>query len=372
MKLGIIGYGTRIATMVREVELADPDCHVVGIVDVRADIPDALRDGQMPPFYDTVEEMIAQAKPDGIMIGTRCSLHTEMALKVFPSRIPLFLEKPVATTFEDLYRLKAGYEQYKPEVLVSFPLRSTPISRFVKEIVDSGKLGSIEHIQALNNVAYANVYFQDWYRDENETGGLFLQKATHDFDFINYILGMQPTSICAMTSKQIFKGSKPAGLKCVDCDENRTCLESTAFTEQSKIRPYCCFAVDTGNEDSGSALIRYENGMHVSYSQNFFVRNQAGFRGARIMGHLGTLELDFDGSKVKVIMHHTDRVETYDLGVRRHHYGGDTPLAENFVQLMKGKAISISPLEDGLLSALMCLKAKRSAETDQFERMTWD
>ena len=26
-----------------------------------------------------------------------------------------------------------------------------------------------------------------WYKDETETGGLFLQKATHDLDYINYL-----------------------------------------------------------------------------------------------------------------------------------------------------------------------------------------
>ena len=46
----------------------------------------------------------------------------------------------------------------------------------------------------------------------------------------------------------------------------------------------CCYAVDTGNEDSGSALIRYETGMHVSYSR-IFARHKAGARGARLFGY---------------------------------------------------------------------------------------
>jgi len=37
---------------------------------------------------------------DGIMIGTRCSLHTKMAVKVLERNIPLFLEKPVAASKE--------------------------------------------------------------------------------------------------------------------------------------------------------------------------------------------------------------------------------------------------------------------------------
>lgn len=53
---------------------------------------------------DTPEEMLERERLDGILIGTRCSLHTEMALKVTPTGIPLFLEKPVALPY-DLFEL---------------------------------------------------------------------------------------------------------------------------------------------------------------------------------------------------------------------------------------------------------------------------
>src|SRR5690606_38144563 len=124
------------------------------------------------------------------------------------------LEKPVATTMEDARRLKAGFEAGKSKVVVSFPLRLTSMVQCVKEIVDSGQIGTVEHVQAVNNVPYGGVYYHYWYRDEKETGGMFLQKATHDFDYINYILGHKPAVVSAMTSKQVYKGTKPAGLKC--------------------------------------------------------------------------------------------------------------------------------------------------------------
>ncbi len=358
-----------------ELQKQHPEAKLSAIVDVRQN---AIRENQEARgnggvhIYDTPEEMLSAEELDGIMIGTRCSLHTDMALKVLPSGIPLFLEKPVSTTMDDLLRLKAGYEASNTQVVVSFPLRVTTIVQFIKEIVDSGKIGTIEHVQAVNNVPYGNVYYQNWYRDEAETGGLFLQKATHDFDYIQHVLGMEPNVISAMKSKQIFKGTKPAGLKCVDCDENRTCLESPYVSTNphlSKSWQHCCFAEDTGNEDSGSALIQYESGMHVSYSQNFFARRGAGARGARFLGYKGTIEFDFMKSEVKVFMHHTPRVETYEFQAGDDHFGGDSVLARNFGDIVKGNASSISPLEGGLLSALLCLKANESAATHTFREI---
>lgn len=375
MKMGVIGYGGRIKGVIRSIQKEDPTCVVQAITDIRKDITvEGQAEGSEPvPIYDTPEAMIAAEQLDGILIGTRCSLHTEMALKVLPTGIPLFLEKPVSTTMEDARRLKAGYEAGNSDVIVSFPLRVTSLVQLVKEIVDSGKIGTVEHVQAVNNVPYGGVYFHNWYRNEKETGGLFLQKATHDFDYINHVLGFQPTQVCAMTSKQVFKGTKPAGLKCADCEENRTCPDSTVYGPQkSPSWEYCSFAEDTGNEDSGSALIRYDTGMHVSYTQNFFVRKSAGTRGARFMGYKGTVEFDFFTSEVKVIMHHTSKVETHRFDSTQDHFGGDGVLARSFIGMMRKEMKSVSSLKSGLDSALLCLKARESARTGTFQHIDWE
>lgn len=375
LKLGVIGYGSRIGNVIRRLIEEEPSCRIAAIVDPRSEeIKRERSDLSDVRFYGQAEEMLAEEKLDGVLIGTRCSLHTEMALKVLPSGIPLYLEKPVSTTYDDLYRLKEAYERHPSEVVVSFPLRLTRMIQLVKEIVDSGRIGTVEHVQAVNNTPYGAVYFQNWYRDVNETGGLFLQKATHDFDYINYVLGQKPVSVCAMTSKQIFNGSKPAGLKCVDCEENRTCEDSTAFWPSPKREKwaYCAYAADSGNEDSGSAIVRYESGMHVTYSQSFFVRRKAGARGARFMGYKGTIEFDFFASRMKVYMHHSPRVETIEFEAANDHFGGDTQLVRNFANVMQGREKSRSPLDDGLLSALMCLKARESAQTGTFQTIAWD
>ncbi|MBB6733886.1 Gfo/Idh/MocA family protein [Cohnella zeiphila] len=379
MRLGVIGYGSRIRWMVSQMAEADSDCRLAAVADpdwerIRTGIDEPDR-GRIR-FYASADEMLAQEKLDGVAVGTRCSLHTEMALKVMAAGLPLFLEKPIATTYEDLDRLRKGKERSASPVVVSFPLRFTPLLRLAKEIVASGKLGTVEHVQAVNNVPYGGVYYHHWYRDERETGGMFLQKATHDFDYLNELIGLKPVLVSAMTSKRVFRGNKPAGLRCAECEENRTCEESTIRRDIFPDPPpgeFCSFAEDTGNEDSGSALIRYESGMHAAYSQNFFARRGAAARGARLLGYKGTLEFDWYKDEIKVFMHHTDRVETYRLGQGKDgHGGGDIALARNFVDLMRGTASSSdSTLDSGLLSALMCLKARESAQSGTFQAIDW-
>ena len=380
LSVGVIGFGGRGRGMVKHLQRFNEDIRIAAVADprteeVRANLDeDGHTDARQ---YGDADEMLDKEKLDGVLVATRCSLHARMGVKVLERNIPLFLEKPVATSFDDLAALARAGRHTTAQTVVSFPLRVTPIVQTAKEILDSGKIGTVEHVQAWNNVPYAWCYYQWWYRDENETGGLFLQKATHDFDYINYLVEIAPRWVSAVTSKRVFGGDKPAGLYCRDCDDLETCPDGPyqAFysrAEQKEVdresKLMCCFAEDAGNEDSGSAIVEYETGMHACYSQNFFARKAAGARGARLFGYKGTCEFDWYTDELKVFMHHTPRTESYKFdSSNMSHGGGDIVLLRSFIDTMTGRGPSVAPLETGLVSVLMCLKARESARTRTFQ-----
>ena len=326
-RIGIIGCGGRMSSLLPHLE-TEEGLVIAAVADPRVDDMRGQFTGRNIHIYPSAEEMLQSERLDGAMIGTRCSLHTPMGLLVGEYNLPLFLEKPVSTSWEQLHALEGLFPQSE-RIVVSFPLRRSAIVDTVKSIVDSGELGKIQHVQAYNNVFYARGYYKKWYRDEGETGGLFLQKATHDFDYISYLLGDErPVRICAVKSKQIFKGELPEGQKCSDCAYEGECPESPrnlAFAGEPKSGEFCCFARDTGNEDSGSAIIEYESGMHAVYSQNFFVRKAAGKRGARLMGYRGTVEFDFNTGVVEVYYHFADKHSAIRIGSDSGHSGGADP-----------------------------------------------
>lgn len=381
IRIGVIGYGGRIQGVINLMNRLNAGTEIVAITDVRNDeIRQQMKEPEKVAFYTDPDEMLDREKLDGVMIGTRCGLHSKMAIKVLRRNLPMYLEKPIATNITDAVALRDAAAKSASNVVVSFPLRVTPLVLKAKEIIDSGRIGTVEHVEAWNDVPYGWCYYLGWYRDENETQGLWLQKATHDFDYINYLLGFKPTMVCAMTSKQVYKGDKPAGLKCADCTDWDSCMESPyhlyySRQETSEVKAddrMCGFAVDTGNEDSGSAIIRYETGMHVNYSQNFFARRKAGRRGARLFGYKGTVEFDWYTDEVKVHMHHKPMVETHKLdSAALSHGGGDTVLVDSFVRAITEGKPSVSPISAGLLSVLMCLKAKESSLTNTFQEIKW-
>src|SRR5688572_3313305 len=93
--------------------------------------------------FKDADGMLASAKLDGVMIGTRCNLHTEMACKVASRNLLLCLEKPVAISYEQVDQLAAAFAKSKAPVVVSFPLRLSPIAVKARQIIDSGVLGPV-------------------------------------------------------------------------------------------------------------------------------------------------------------------------------------------------------------------------------------
>ena len=320
-------------------------------------------------FYEPqdLEKMLDVIKPDGVLIGTRCNLHARLAEPVLKRNIPLFLEKPVGICEEDL----AILEKYadRKNTVVSFPLRVSKLAQRAKSIVESGELGTISQIQAANNVNYARGYYKKWYRDESITGGLFLQKATHDLDVIRYVAGFEPVMLTAVKSKVVLKGDHPAGLRCSECPEEKTCKESvynlTHCADEPSQPDTCTYGVDTGNEDSGSVILIDAEGRHAVYSQNFVVRKGAGKRLFRIIGDDATLEFNFFDSTLTVFYHYKNEVVKHVIGEGAGHSGGDKMLAKNFLDVIEGKETDCS-LSEGIISAKICLRAKESAETLRF------
>lgn len=383
LRLGVVGFGRRTHTVISGLIEVDPTVTIVGLVDprveeLRAQNGRTLADAEE---YGDLEAMISRGRLDGIVVGTRCELHAPYAITALKSGIPLFLEKPVAINWDQLDELSIAARNATSPVVVSFPLRVSEVISHVKTLLDADAIGAVAHVQAVNNVAAYGVhaYYHGWMRNESQTGGLWLQKATHDLDYLTYLIGSTPIQLCAMESKNVFTGTNSAGLTCNECSVNSTCVESPLsvkrrgeVTSTSTDDWRCVFAVDTGNHDSASVLVAYESGVHLSYSQNFFSRTAATARGATIIGHRGTIRFDFHTGVVTHINHFTgETIHHTAANNAGTHYGGDRELARDFINICRGHPRSRTPLESGLLSARLCLAARDSCREGRYRTIAF-
>ena len=384
LRLGVIGYGRRIHGLIsgpfREVE---PDLRLVGVVDPNErgardridDLGTSTAEGVR--FCADIPALLREARPDAVAIGTRCNLHTRYAVELARAGLPLFLEKPVAISMEQATALEHAYENRAAEVVVSFPLRVSPLCELARGYVADGAVGEAVHVNAVNYVPYGTVYWEQPYRDYDITGGLFLQKATHDFDYLMYLLGQPITRVAATATRgRVFGGDKPAGLWCSRCDETATCPESPQNRRRNGSGGdpddhACVFSIDSGsgprsNEDCSSALLEFADGSHGVYTQVFFARRDAARRGATVSGYLGTVNFDWYAGELHRVRHHAPFSATERAGGAAAHFGGDLELARNFFAVVRGGAASRTPIETGIQSAYACLAARESAVSGAF------
>ena len=163
IRLGVIGHGGRVSSFIKEnLRAIEPDVRVVGIVDPdRAGARDRLAECDRADvvFYDDLDALVREGRPDALMIGTRCNLHAPYAIEACRYDLPLFLEKPIAINMAQALALEEAYGRGGCPTIVSFPLRTSPLCELAADFLRKGVVGRPEHIMATNYVPYGAVYF---------------------------------------------------------------------------------------------------------------------------------------------------------------------------------------------------------------------
>lgn len=385
VRLGVVGLGARMESFMKHsLRQVLPEIKISGIVDpdeegVYSRLTESDREDAT--FYPNLDEMVRKGKVNALAIGTRCNLHTPYAVEAAKYDLPLFLEKPVAVSMEQAQELERAFEKSRCSVVVSFPLRVSPLCTLARKHIEEGAVGSPEHVLGINYVSYGTCYFSEPGRNYEITQGLFLQKATHDLDYMSYLMGSNIVKVAAMASLgRVFGGSKPSGLRCSECDEEHTCPESPQNRKRNgsggiQRDHLCLFSMDCGNseegmnEDSSSVLLEFANGARGVYTQVFYTRRDAAARGATVSGYQGTVSFDWCRNELKRVRHHQPFTDVTRAGEGTPHFGGDIELAHDFIGLITGKCRSRTPIWTGIESAYTCLAAKESAEKGVFVKV---
>ena len=398
-KIGIVGCGLQASTIASYLSVFGDEYEVVAVMDLNeAAAKQRLEEkkvavGKDCRFFPDIKSFLAGApKLDGIIIGTYCTYHTEMACALEPLNVPLYIEKPVAVSLDQVRQLERTFRNSKTPIQVSLPMRLCPLTTRAKEIIDSGKLGRIYQAVGFEDTD-GRVYFSTWFRDAEKTGGMFMQKAVHDIDYLIYLSGIIPDTVCAMREKVCHVGDKDYELTCDQCPDKHTCnfgpefffdrcgwYNSYAESEQKLSgvyspdqkflrKKFCAISRDIAIEDVGECIIRGKNGIHLVHTQNFIATAAAARRGGRLVGQFGSLDIDFNHGELHFYSSLNGDVEHYKVNSGPlSHYGGDRQLIKNFIRTMKTGERSSTDLitGSGILSTLTCLCARESADIGQF------
>lgn len=148
----------------------------------------------IPTWHQDPYEVIRDPEVDVVYIATPPGSHVDYALETIKAGKPVYIEKPMARTWQECRIINQAAEKAGVPVYVAYYRRSLPYFRKVKEIVDSGILGKILHI---NMQQYFPARDEDYrpeklpwrLKPEDSGGGYFHDMGCHALDILFYIFG---------------------------------------------------------------------------------------------------------------------------------------------------------------------------------------
>jgi predicted dehydrogenase len=278
---------------------------------------------KLPVFTDLKRAL--ESMPQAVIVSTPTAFHMEIALAAARAGCHLFIEKPLAHSWDGVEELLSMVREKRLVALIGFDLRFDPGLCRIKGLIEQEHIGPLIAIHA-----QVGQYLPDWRTDEDYRDGMSAKKAagggvildlSHELDYTSWLFG--------------------------------------------PIAGVACFADKLSNleietEDTASILLKFRNGAIGTVSLDYIQRFPS--RTCRIIGELGTILWDYHGQKVAWYRHNKKSWEEFDYsGFERN----DRFLAEmrHFLACLNGEESPKVDLAVGSSVLKIALAAKHSAST---------
>ena len=147
-------------------------------------------------WYTDAQELIDDPDVNAIYIATPPSSHATFAIMAMRAGKPVYIEKPLAASYNDCIRINRISEQTGVPCFVAYYRRYLPYFQKVKEIIENGTIGKVINVQLRFSVPprdldYKNEKKLPWrLQPDIAGGGYFYDLAPHQIDLLQNIFGV--------------------------------------------------------------------------------------------------------------------------------------------------------------------------------------
>lgn len=156
-------------------------------------------------FYADHRAMLAEIKPDVVVIMTPHPAHAPIAIECLEAGCHVLVEKPMAVQVAEADAMIAAAAGAKRVLAVSFQQRFRPEVRAARELIQQGRLGAVQHVNITSMWTRTAAYYKSdaWRaRWAGEGAGVLLNQAPHDLDLLCHLLG-PPATVVAWTRTRL-------------------------------------------------------------------------------------------------------------------------------------------------------------------------
>lgn len=403
IQFAIIGLGDRGSLYASCAESFSDVMELTAIADINPEkLKRAAEKYNIPSdrCFSSAEELLQQKKlADVLCIATLDQMHYQQAIAGLRKGYHLLLEKPISPNPSECKEIAKVAHETNRNVVVCHVLRYTPFYSKLKEIVDSGKIGEIVSIQAIEQVSYwhqAHSFVRGNWRNSETTSPMILQKSCHDMDILLWLAGKSCKRVSSFGGLKLFRRENmPEGAteRCTDdCKVKDECPYNAVkyylgnikegnlgwptsvvlpnatpekMVEVLKTSPYgrCVYACDNNVVDHQVVAMELDGGATIDFTMCAFTKS--GSRRTHIMGTLGDIEADMGKNwiSVNVFGQESEVIDVSKLADDfSGHGGGDVKMVREFIDLLLNgdKKAALTSVDKSVESHFVALAAEKS------------
>lgn len=185
------------------------DVELVGVVEAEPQRHARLRRACDLPLFQTFGELVDRTRPEAVALYNRPTERAALISECARLGIHVWADKPVATTLEDVSRVKRALAQNPVALMVTVAGGYGARSARLKQMLDGGELGELAQFVTMASHRFHLPAAFDWERpawasDWREAGGLIVEMAIHGISEFRWLAGSPIVRVSAAHGNKRF------------------------------------------------------------------------------------------------------------------------------------------------------------------------
>lgn len=226
-KIGIIGCG-KIAQVRHIPELyANPDAQIIGYYNPTRSRAEEMAAKYGGKVYETIDEMLADADIEAVVISLANVAHAEVSIKALESGKTVLCEKPMATTLTECEAMAAAAGKANKPLMIAQNQRLTKAHQMARQMIAEGRIGRVVSFRTTFGHGGPETWSINpgkgtWFFDKQKAAmGAMADLGIHKTDLIQYLLGQNVVKVKAVLTT-LDKTDAAGAL--IGVDDNAICI----------------------------------------------------------------------------------------------------------------------------------------------------
>lgn len=188
----IIGTGGIARAHVTAVRANEPAVELVGAMDIDPQRVEAFgQEHDIPAYYTDADELLAEAKPDIVLIATPPSSHADLSVQSMEAGAWVLCEKPLCASLAEFDRIEQAEARTGNYTSSVFQWRFGSAGQHLKRLAESDEMGRLLLCNSIITWYRSDAYYAVPWRGkwETEVGGTSMTHGIHAMDFVLWIMG---------------------------------------------------------------------------------------------------------------------------------------------------------------------------------------